>query len=369
MKKTILCLLVLICMMFSVATVCYADDNEATVRVYAPKSVQDFLYQATQSEDFDQYDFLKSLNLSIVKETITKVYTLDFLEYSVTNHFELKPSVVSNRASEEEQREGNEYIAKLVTADGEHAGNIFLHKIGNVVSGDIDPAPILQEHFSDTRFRQSCSYADHAERIKQILGTEEFVSAADVAFIRQSNIGLCFLINHQGKQVAIPIGYYNPALETETDYIYSNEKLKEISDWWVLEDKAYWEIKAEYEKEYPDFPFFIAGDNCCGIPCPRPIIAGCSTVNNIQNIYEYLNEEVNSDEPIFKGDSSPSETTDNESKDVTENSKDPNTDVSTATGDETDKNGNALYLVGIIGLALIIGSAVTVAIFKRKKKT
>ncbi len=194
MKRIVLCLLLLTTIIFSTFGVAFATEG-SNKSIYASKSTQEIAYQSVQKETFGYYKLFESLKIKILKESITPVYTIDMFEFAKSGVMTLKLDVKGKSPSEEDKKQGNVYIAKLITEDGEYAGNIkFYIEAGVAYSLLFKPSMVVQKQLLSSadsqlfmgksqQYMASCSYADHAERICKILSKDEFVSSSNVKFV------------------------------------------------------------------------------------------------------------------------------------------------------------------------------------------
>ena len=171
MKKITLLILSVITLLLLTTNVVFATENSGN-SVYASKSIQEKVYQMINDESFDYYVILKSDNVEILKESITPVYTMDLLKYAQTGELDIIPAVNGISPSEQEKKLGNVYIAKTVTDSGEFAGNVEFYIEDGVAYGLLfSPSVALEQYFTKetSSYMASCSYADHAKRIQNIL--------------------------------------------------------------------------------------------------------------------------------------------------------------------------------------------------------
>lgn len=281
MKKKIFSLCLCLAMMLALGSTAVGASTSEEM-VYASKDARETLYAATQKESFDCYKKLERYGWKIVKESITVVYTIDMEELADNGNLIVKPGF------DEDADDGRVYIAKLVNEEGEYVGNLTLTIEDGIAFGRlVDGTPEVQAQ--NGKYRASCSYADHAVRIQDMLKTPDFVSVYDVKYIQVAYVGWFFYIEDQDEPIMIPVGYVN----VEPSNVEPSDK---ADDWWTVEklrvqvDKiVQWdrENKAFAEAwiaEHPgeEFSYTIGG--------PSVITAGggCGPIDNILNIDEYL---------------------------------------------------------------------------------
>lgn len=281
MKKRIfsLCLCLVMMLALGLTTVGAATSEEM---VYASKDARETLYAATQEESFDCFNILELYGWKIVKESITVVYTIDMEELADNGKLVVEP------VFDEDTDDGRVYIAKLVDEEGEYVGNLGLKIEDGIAFGHFyDGTPETQAQ--NGKYRASCSYADHAVRIQNMLKTPDFVSVYDVKYIQVSRVGWFFYIENQDEPIMIPVGYVNVEASNvepsdNAENWWTVEKLKEqvgIIVEWKRELKAF---KEAWEAEHPGEAFSYA----IGGPSVTTAAGGCGPIDNILNIDEYL---------------------------------------------------------------------------------
>ena len=256
--------------------------------VYASPSEQDAIYEIIEnSEHF--INMLKKDGIRVVKESITPIYQVNFLEYARTGIFEIKPVVaVEGRidwTSDSTRSEPSNYFAaKMVTSEGWFAGDIWFYVengVARVTCGleskqfmsylisigelNLDLDMVLR---SNSPTVSTVYYADHVEQISAFAG--RVVPADEVRLVMVSNVATVFYINDgktEGLVSTIPglapelrepiyydiFGSYEP-----TGIVYVDEALKAIADAVLQEHIEYvaeWEalvtaLKAKYGDDY-----------------------------------------------------------------------------------------------------------------------
>ncbi|MBQ9797616.1 MAG: hypothetical protein IJW50_07825 [Clostridia bacterium] len=231
----------------------------------------DYVYDLLLDDSSDYKKLLEHYSLTIVKESITPIYTVDLLEYAKNGHF-----ILTLHGS-------NMYIAKIITAENEFAGNVAFYIKDGVARHGGDTLSNKHPLFIGPggNYLASCSYADHAWRIQEILNKNEFVSPYDVKYVSIEYVGDFFYVKNNGEDVFIPVGFMK-CDETDTEPIepidlslFVDTQLKVFADS-QLEEYNKW--KQEYHGLFEVGEFRMA-----------QIYSGCSRVDNIMNIHEYLN--------------------------------------------------------------------------------
>lgn len=129
MKKLLTFCLCLLIVSVCLTRVSFAQDTKEMV--YAPPQIQDYLYALIQTKlESEEYEYfkqrIKDNDCEIVKETISPLYEFDILEYARSGSFNIVPYQPKNH---ERDRLYHCYIAKVISHDGEFAGNlVFLLK-------------------------------------------------------------------------------------------------------------------------------------------------------------------------------------------------------------------------------------------------
>lgn len=388
MKKTITILMTAILIVLLIPSTSLA--TERITSVYASNSIQDVVYRATQTETFDYYKSFEFDQISIVKESITPVYTVDILKYAETGIMTIEPDVCGVSPSAEDELYGNVYIAKLVTDAGDFAGNIQFYVEDGIAYGLLfTPSTALEQYFTNgtSRYMASCSYADHAKRIQNILDRSTFVPTSDVKYVTIDHVGSCFFVQNEAKHTIIPLGYENASAVHKTDYTLDTTELKEIADENLRLYNEYLLEKAEWEAEHPGETYEVMG-----ITGTAPIITSCSEVDNIIDIAAYLN--ANTDESVSDNNNDTSEPSNVSERESEDHQNDATIEASSSTetiskedtklhdsenatsisdniitsnvsGEENDDKSEIIVYC-IIG-AVIIGTFIIVVILKKRK--
>lgn len=293
MKK--LWLMSIIALLFVTVIPCHASEfYEEKSMIYATGSDQETIYKLLQKDSFDFKKSLDSLSLTVVKESISPVYTIDLLEYAETGVINVKPSLAGKESTDNKNNRGNVYIAKTITTQQEFGGNIMFYVEDNVAYSMFFTPSDKTNNVS--RYQASCSYADHAVRIQNRLKEDKFVSVYDIKYVIINSVGDFFYISNNKHNTLIPVGYISSdasdlGFTAQVDtLIHVDSDLKTLADNRLEEHKAFIRKKEQWEKEHPGELWDYTGDNSVS-----PLISGCSQVDNIQNIAEYLNLDLNAD--------------------------------------------------------------------------
>ena len=233
----------------------------------------------------------------------------------------------------------------------------------------------------------SCSYADHAKRIQNILDRSTFVPTSDVKYVTIDHVGSCFFVQNEAKHTIIPLGYENASAVHKTDYTLDTTELKEIADENLRLYNEYLLEKAEWEAEHPGETYEVMG-----ITGTAPIITSCSEVDNIIDIAAYLN--ANTDESVSDNNNDTSEPSNVSERESEDHQNDATIEASSSTetiskedtklhdsenatsisdniitsnvsGEENDDKSEIIVYC-IIG-AVIIGTFIIVVILKKRK--
>lgn len=282
-----LCLL--ICLI-TLSIPCFADSDSADSMVYASGEQLNQIYEALQKDSYDFKNALEIDSLTIVKESITLVYTLNMLEYAKSGKLNVVPMWCSHTGLES-RGNGNVYIAKTITSDKQYGGNIMFY-IENGVAYNLNYSPSEYSPMWEKAggmYPASSSYADHAARISSALKETNFVSVHDVKYVVIDSVGEFFYVSNAKHNDLISTGYVstnasNKPIETIDYSIDATEELLNIAKDYSDKTEAYLKEKAEWEAMHPGEIWDVTGG--VGI---SPIITGCSRVDNILDIASYLN--------------------------------------------------------------------------------
>ncbi len=295
MKRVLICiLLILLILPFSSRSA--AAENEKEM-VYLSGEELDRIYALTTDESFVWSKSLKSDSLMIVRESIMPIYTIDMYEFAETGKFEVKPMWVSIRGEDNEGK-GNFYAAKLINEKKQFAGNIIFNveedgetNLGNFLYAPGNPPPSSKdEDVSSQTYYLSYSYADHAERIKNILNSKEIISPNDVKLLSLPWVGMFFYVKNENYDILIPTGTARYDGKKSDSMLVDRTvnpyvELKAIADNLLADADRYKAEKEAWEKEHPGEIYQVYGEGFSGA---SEIVSGCSSVNNIINISEYF---------------------------------------------------------------------------------
>jgi hypothetical protein len=181
--------------------------------------------------------------------------------------------------------EGNTYTVKLLTKSGEYGGHLIFY-VDNDKAICISFAksfnPSNPDELRSGSYKASTSYADHAEKIRTLLGLDKFVSVENVTFVRINGIGEFFCINAEDTDIFIPIGHHN-----NNDSSLQMLSADEIRQRYVAYEDALDEYKKqleEWEKEHPGEKYDETGPTFF----EHLVRVSCGDIHNVTNIEEYL---------------------------------------------------------------------------------
>ena len=276
---------------------------------YCSPEKQKEIYNITLQENFTDFKYLTNEGFTVVEESIAPVYGLDMLDYASTGKINLflkydtwVPEYTENGINLKNKTtvETAIYTAKLINSKGEYAGNMRLHFQSNL---DMPRSTVSDAWYAPF------SYADHAERIKNILGYDKYVPAEYVKLVslQLPYGGWYFYINDGKTECFINVGmlknvqtfYNDETREDETvvsdltdedrqyyDKVISVDEMRERAvkyKKFVDEQQA---IREKWEAEHPgeEYPLQFGSYSDNEI---IPIVDG---INNIVNIRSYMLE-------------------------------------------------------------------------------
>ena len=279
--KKIICFTLLITIISTCFFACISREEDLGTMVYASPAEQDAIYDLIIKNGIEENSKeLKNRGLTILKESITPVYSVDMIEYAKTGNLKM-----SRDYRTYEGCQWKTYIAKTITSDGQFGGNVTLRVSGNKILRThlSNSSHLFYENANLTSFPASCSYADHAERIRICLGKSEIIPVENVRYLDNDSTGM-FYVKDGDKEYFIPVGYEKSNSHERIDAVLS------ISDMEALAQE-YLRIENENQKSYEEFQKTHPGQSAMGRLFP-PVVAGlCSRIDNIINIYEYLGIE------------------------------------------------------------------------------
>ena len=181
MKKSIgmaVALVLVIALGLSGGLSVFAAEGIPGDSVYASISEQDELFELIQNHS-DFKAFLDQQGITVEKDSITPVYTLDLDEYANTEQFSLEPLCINSKGKPKKES-GNVYAAKTQTTSNTFGGNLkfYVEDDYAFLLGFTPSAETYDNAVPNAFTMASCDYEDHAERIKDILGTEGLIPAA-----------------------------------------------------------------------------------------------------------------------------------------------------------------------------------------------
>ena len=289
------CLSTIIFSLFIVvfATNCFAEEKEIS-SVYASqeecKSVADIL----KNDKGDISRYLDYNGFKIVEASITPVYSIDPLNYSRTNNIELI------RLYENDTEYGSLFVVKLIDKEGNHAGNLSF-SIKDETAYFLGASIISGEGYS----LASCSYADHAERIRKCLKETQIIPPSDVRYVIIERIGEFFYIKNESHDIFVAVGYASDRSTNGSaivDYTLNKTELKIISDDRLKQYEKTIEEKENWEKEHPGEEWHVYGNDG-----GTAISSVCSEVDNILDIDAFFKntsiKEIDNiaDQAVIKG--------------------------------------------------------------------
>ncbi len=271
---------------------CYAQKDEGEPMVYAYGDELDEIYEMLQKDSYDYKKVLDIYSLTILKESITPIYTVDMISYAQTGALELKP-LWSSHTNKSDNGNGNVYIAKTITSDKRFGGNIMFYiEDGIAYHSGYRPSVYSNGWYdgSTQDYQASSSFADHAVRIAGILGEDKPVSEQDVKYVLIPWVGDFFYIKNDKHDIMISVGYMSADETknkfTQTDYkLDTKTELLDIAKEQKIINDEFLSEKAAWEAAHPGEVWDYTGD--IGYVTP-PIINGCSSIDNIMDIYGYL---------------------------------------------------------------------------------
>ena len=282
MKKLLFALATVILLLSTIP--CVAEKAEGSGMVYASGIELENAYEALKQEGASSSNsvakILKYDGLSIVKESITPVYTINLLEYSKTSELSIVPWYAGKNM------DCRVYSSKMVDENGEYSGFMRFY-IENGIAYRIHSSP---QPFKDYEYQSaSTSYADHAKRIQKILKLDNLVSPVDVKYVMIDGVGDFFCVKNQEQTHFVSVGMIpNSSLEQsenfQTDYVLDCAQLKQIADQQLERHNALLAEMEQWKKEHPGEEW-----NATGSDNGQPVVNQCSEVDNILNIAEYLN--------------------------------------------------------------------------------
>ncbi len=270
---------------------------------YADSRTQDSIYEMIQESEHYHTGTMHHMSLIngiIVKESITPIYYVSFFDYVETGELKIQ-SIFDEYGTDYSSRH---YYAKIVNEKGEYIGKVILSlDEGDYYIGmsSIEPSKIVENvsgEFQRFYYQASFSYADHAERIKTLLGSDEFISVQDVKLVRIEYVGTYFFVEYEGETKVIPVGHTdaNEELETNFEHLVRNdgkEKLidanavlsipdleRHLDEHVIRYKRLLEENSAENDTDFEKRKYVRES--------AQTMICEVSPVNNIINIYDYL---------------------------------------------------------------------------------
>jgi hypothetical protein len=194
------------------ATFAMSRDDIPGVSVYGSAEEREELYEIIRRSENLMRSF-NSKSISIAEDAIMPVYRACFLEYAETGVLRIVSPVRiwgQEVIDAPEGERGNIYYAKTVTANGLFAGNMRV-VVGDGIARQNGFAPSVHMFGPDDVIHlgqysiTSKSYADHAERIRQLLGRDTFVPTDQVRYVWVDHLGEVFYINDGEREALVVI--------------------------------------------------------------------------------------------------------------------------------------------------------------------
>ena len=280
--KQIISFMMILILCLTLSTNIYALEEKETV--YASLEKQNEIYSMLNDESYNGYKYLKYDNLTILKESITKVYYVSTLDYARSGILKVVPMTLSGSS--------DVYVAKTINANGLYAGNLqFYIKDGIAYRLLFEPSYFaFSESFeglSNPGWAASCSYADHAQRIQKILNRSSFVPIDKVKYVLFEGWGNAFYIEDDTGVHIIPVGkLYKNQEYNGTDRAVNINEIKKFADQALERHNDFIKEKEAWEKEHPGQSYASLG--VTGGGAASPFTGSCGQVDNILNISEYL---------------------------------------------------------------------------------
>ncbi len=141
---------------------CFAEEE--TSSVYVSQEERRYVADILKNDNGDISRYLDYNGFKIVEASITPVYWIDPLDYSKTNSIEII------RLYDNNTKYGSLFVVKLIDKEENYAGNLSF-TIKDDTACFMGATIITDEGYSHS----SCSYADHAERIRKCLKETQII--------------------------------------------------------------------------------------------------------------------------------------------------------------------------------------------------
>lgn len=251
MKKSIgmaVALVLVIALGLSGGLSVFAAEGIPGDSVYASISEQDELFELIQNHS-DFKSFLDQQGITVEKDSITSVYTLDLDEYANTEQFSLEPLCINSKGKPKKES-GNVYAAKTQTTSNTFGGNLkfYVEDDYAFLLGFTPSAETYDNAVPNAFTMASCDYEDHAERIKDILGTEGLIPADSVRYVEIPYLGTAFYIQYEEFEVIVYLGYEGIASDTAVEV--RGELLDEAKEYHLKQEAQRREYE-EWKREHP----------------------------------------------------------------------------------------------------------------------
>ena len=296
--KQIISAIVIVAAILSLSINCFAFEEIGMV--YSSRYEQQRIYKLAMtfiSENRAVRENLAQNEAVIVEESITPIYTMTPLWiYYNTKKITLSTGSDWEYYTGSKQR-SFDYVAKIVDGNGNHYGYASITDFENRYydpDSETYSSPrtgigcIVSIHQSDISY----SYADHAERIRQLLGLDEIIPAQDVRLVE----GM-FYINHDGIEGFVALSNFRKGFDEWYDTVYN--KFIYMADYDLVAKAAYedhlkmLEEEKQFKVTHPNERY----ENLIGNirePYEKVLMESGDTgdpdlmLNNVINCYEYL---------------------------------------------------------------------------------
>lgn len=261
--------------------------------VYLNEEKRNEVILALQNDQSEIKRILDYYNYTVVEDSLAPVYNIDLLDYSRNEVIDFV------LLTTDDSQKDVVYTVKLVDKNDEYAGNIKFYVRDNVAhhwystfKSDDEATPTMA----------SCSYADHAERIRKCLGLDTVIPDTDVKYVLIDYLGDYFYIHNSDYSIYFAVGYMPNEQQSNngTDRFIDDRQLKVIGDRYLKKYNNLMEQKEQWEKEHPGEIWDYDGGYSIS-----NTISFCSEIDNIIDIDGYfknaaIKNVVTDDEVVIK---------------------------------------------------------------------
>lgn len=343
MKKIIVICLSLFMLFFSIP--CSANYIMDDSMVYASGNRLNQAYEALQKDSFDYKKLFESDEVTVIKESITPVYTIDLLDYAETRNFDIRPMM--NTGEPSDNAIGEVYVAKMITSERKYGGSIMFSVKDGTADGMIysKSAEVATQTSPGGSYVASPSYADHAIRIKTALNASDIIPVEDVRYVFINGMGGFFYIKNNEYDILFAVGNINAdasdSSTSQLDYsIDPHTELLNIADDYSEAYNEFLAEKAEWEAAHPGELW-----NATGFDGVSPVVSYCGQIDNIIDIAEYLKIDYSRDFPVSPGTS----------------------EMAVLYVSPSDNSKTVYYIFAGVLALILVGSAILVYRLKSKK--